>query len=114
MFKKGQSLGLTGKVVPIMQRPFTNKWLYWDNDLNERPSKYRDIYKYMGKILYMQGAGSKKDFSALITDQLPSLQLNYNGKGFPEYISKDNLNLIAVETVIKLVRINTKRIFCKK
>ncbi|GFO98592.1 type ISP restriction/modification enzyme [Lactobacillus helveticus] len=74
MFKKGQSLGLTGKVVPIMQRPFTKKWLYWDNDLNERPSKYRDIYKYMGKILYMQGAGSKKDFSALITDQLPSLR----------------------------------------
>lgn len=94
MFKKGQSLGLTGKVVPIMQRPFTKKWLYWDNDLNERPSKYRDIYKYMGKILYMQGAGSKKDFSALITDQLPSLQLNYNGKGFPEYISKDNFGKI--------------------
>lgn len=100
MFKKGQSLGLTGKVVPIMQRPFTKKWLYWDNDLNERPSKYRDIYKYMGKILYMQGAGSKKDFSALITDQLPSLQLNYNGKGFPEYISKDNFG--------KITNINSK------
>ncbi|MEM5613730.1 type ISP restriction/modification enzyme [Staphylococcus pseudintermedius] len=59
-FSKKQHLEKSGKVVSYLHRPFVRKWLYWDDVLNERASSYRDIENIMGKVLYMQGAGSKK------------------------------------------------------
>lgn len=94
-FSKNQHLEKKGKVVPYLHRPFVRKWLYWDDVLNERASSYRDIENIMGKVLYMQGAGSKKVFSTLITETLPSLQLIHNGKGFPQYIEEDSFGLVA-------------------
>lgn len=94
-FSKNQHLEKKGKVVPYLHRPFVKKWLYWDDVLNERASSYRDIENIMGKVLYMQGAGSKKMFSTLITETLPSLQLIHNGKGFPQYIEEDSFGLVA-------------------
>lgn len=94
-FSKKQHLEKSGKVVSYLHRPFVRKWLYWDDVLNERASSYRDIENIMGKVLYMQGAGSKKVFSTLITETLPSLQLIHNGKGFPQYIEEDSFGLVA-------------------
>jgi len=89
LFKKNKELSLTGKPTLTLYRPFVKKWIYWDNDLNERPSSYRGITDFMGDVIYMQGAGSKKDYSCLVTDILPNFQLINNGKGFPQYASKD-------------------------
>lgn len=94
-FSKNQPLEKSGKVVPYLHRPFVRKWLYWDDVLNERASSYRGIENIMGKVLYMQGAGSKKVFSTLITETLPSLQLIHNGKGFAQYIEEDSFGLVA-------------------
>lgn len=94
-FIKGEKILLKGKVVPFMHRPFVKKYLYWDDTLNERPSSYRGITDIMGKILYMQGAGSKKKYSAFITSVLPNFQLIHNGKGFPEFVGKDSFGAVS-------------------
>ena len=95
LFKKAQPLNKSGEIVPILHRPFTKKWLYWDNQLNERPSSYRGITDIMDKVLYMQGAGSKKEYSCIVTDILPNFQLIHNGKGFPLYSDKDSFGTVS-------------------
>lgn len=95
LFKRGTSLENEGQMVKILHRPFTKKWLYWDNQLNERPSSYRGITEIMDKVLYMQGAGSKKEYSCLATDTLPNFQLIHNGKGFPLYSEEDAFGIVS-------------------
>ena len=94
MFKNSKPLNNDGRIVQMLHRPFTKKWLYWDDSLNERPSSYRGITDIMDKVLYMQGAGSKKEFSCLATNLLPNLQLIHNGKGFPLYSEKDAFGIV--------------------
>lgn len=94
MFKKSRPINNDGRLIQILHRPFTKKWLYWDDLLNERPSSYRGITDIMDKVLYMQGAGSKKEFSCLTTNLLPNLQLIHNGKGFPLYSEKDAFGIV--------------------
>ncbi|WP_390491184.1 type ISP restriction/modification enzyme, partial [Staphylococcus pseudintermedius] len=56
---KNEKLKKEGVYVKFMHRPFTKKWIYWDKQLNERPSSYRGIMNDEQKIIYIQGAGSK-------------------------------------------------------
>ena len=93
-FARNNLLSETGKYIEFQHRPFTKKWLYWDDVLNERPSSYRGLEDKIGKVLYIQGQGSSKDFSALVTNLVPNLQLIANGKGFPIYIGEDSNGLI--------------------
>ena len=41
-------------------------------------------------MITLTGKGSSKDFSALITDSLPDLQVQFNGQCFPLYYYKEN------------------------
>lgn len=94
-FSKGETLSLEkSKAIKYMHRPFTKKWLIYDRDIVEMPSRYYDIVGETGKIIYIQGQGMNKPFSALITEFVPSLQFNGNGKGFPMYRGKDALGQI--------------------
>ena len=70
--------------------------------MNERPSSYRGLEDKIGKVLYIQGQGSSKDFSALVTNLVPNLQLIANGKGFPIYIGEDSNGLI--NNINKLIK----------
>ncbi|WP_350022463.1 type ISP restriction/modification enzyme [Turicibacter sanguinis] len=89
-FARNNLLSESGKYIEFQHRPFTKKWLYWDNILNERPSSYRGLEDKIDKVLYIQGQGSSKVFSALITNLIPNFQLIANGKGFPMYIGEDS------------------------
>src|SRR5699024_760928 len=93
-FKKGEAIKLNNRKVLIMHRPFTKKWLYYDPNIVERPSRYQYIYKDMRKVLYLQGQGTKNKFSCIATDVIPSFQLISNGKGFPQYLGKDSIGRI--------------------
>src|SRR5699024_8616129 len=90
-FKKGEKIDLNNNKILIMHRPFTKKWLYYDNNILERPSKYQYIYNDMDKVLYIQGQGTKNRFSCIATDLVPNLQLIANGKGFPQYLGSDSI-----------------------
>lgn len=93
-FKKGHEIKLdNSNIVQFMHRPFTKKWLFYDKDIIEMPSRYQHIYSDMGKVLYLQGQGSKKEFSCIVTNLIPNLQLIHNGKGFPMYAGRDSFGV---------------------
>lgn len=93
-FKKGEEITLNNRQVLFMHRPFTKKWMYYDKNIVEMPSRYQHIYQDMGKVLYIQGQGSKKSFTAIATDLIPNFQLIANGKGFPQYLGNDSLGRV--------------------
>lgn len=94
-FSKGIGIKLdVEKTIQYMHRPFTKKWLVFDREIMEMPSRYYDIVGQTGMNLYIQGQGMNKPFSALITELTPSFQFNGNGKGFPMYKGADSFGKI--------------------
>ena len=94
-FSAGKHLKIdTNKTIQYMHRPFTKKWLVFDREIMEMPSRYYSIVGKTGMNIYIQGQGMNKPFSALITTLIPSLQFNGNGKGFPMYKGGDSLGKI--------------------
>ncbi|MEN1969055.1 type ISP restriction/modification enzyme [Lentibacillus sp. N15] len=93
-FKKGEKIDLNNNKVLMMHRPFTKKWLYYDSNIIERPSRYHNAHESMDKVLYIQGQGTKNEFSCIATDLVPNLQLIANGKGFPQYLGKDSIGIV--------------------
>lgn len=69
-------------------RPFNKEYLYFSKYLNERPGQMPKLFptsKHLNLIICVSGVGGTKDFSCLITDKVPDLQLNFNGQCFPLY-----------------------------
>lgn len=94
-FSAGKHLKIdTNKTIQYMHRPFTKKWLVFDREIIEMPSRYYSIVGQTGMNIYIQGQGMNKPFSALMTNLIPSLQFNGNGKGFPMYKWGDSLGKI--------------------
>lgn len=94
-FSAGKHLKIdTNKTIQYMHRPFTKKWLVFDREIMEMPSRYYSIVGKTGMNIYIQGQGMNKPFSALITKLVPSFQFNGNGKGFPMYKGFDSLGQI--------------------
>ena len=94
-FSKSKALKIDStKLMTYMHRPFTKKWILFDNSILERPSRYYDIVGQTGLNIYIQGQGMNKPFSALITTLIPSLHFIGNGKGFPMYKGFDSLGQI--------------------
>ncbi|WP_412848779.1 DEAD/DEAH box helicase [Brevibacillus sp. 179-C9.3 HS] len=80
---KGTRIKLDDKsVITSMYRPFTKKYLYYQTDIIERPSRYKDIFGSENKVIYVTGAGSSRDFSCIIIDKIPNLDLMEKGQGF--------------------------------
>ncbi|MER2169461.1 MAG: type ISP restriction/modification enzyme [Psychrobacillus psychrodurans] len=95
-FETNQEITLDEKkVVLFMHRPFTKKWMFYEKNIIEMPSRYQHIFRNMGNVLYLQGQGSKKEFSCIATNLIPNLQLIHNGKGFPMYAGRDSLGLVS-------------------
>ena len=90
-FKRGKLAKFDAKkIMKSYYRPFTKQWLYYDNLFNHRLSKTRTVYpndSIENKVIYLSGSGaSGKDFSVIITDLMPDLNLQHSsGQGFPLY-----------------------------
>jgi len=86
---KGRELTFEGdSVVPSLYRPFTKQWLYYNRQLNERVYQMPRIFPAAGVenlVISVAGIGGK-DFSAVITNELPDLQVHFNGQCFPLYL----------------------------
>ncbi|MBV1944726.1 DEAD/DEAH box helicase [Streptococcus parasuis] len=102
-FSKNKGLQFDEKYMsPIMYRPFTKKWIYYNTDLVESPGQYYKKFGTNNIVLMSTGRGSSRDFSVLATGILPSLDLQEKGQGFMRYDnevdetqlfqSNDNLN----------------------
>lgn len=113
-FKRGNKITLNNQeMIVFMHRPFTKKWMFYNTDIIEMPSRYRYIANNMGNIIYIQGQGSSKNFSALVTNLIPNFQLIANGKGFPMYIGEDSNGLInnINDSVKKSLKLDDETLF---
>jgi predicted helicase len=71
-----------------LYRPYTKQWLYMHTRLVERPGKHLSflpIETSENLIIVVTGLGITKSFSAIITNQIPDVQLLANGQCFPLY-----------------------------
>ena len=76
-------------LIPSLYRPFTRQWLYFDRRFNEMVYQMPRIFPDASAenvAICALGAGSKKGFSALITDTLPNYDNLEKGQCFPLYL----------------------------
>ena len=74
------------KIVKSLYRPFTKQWLYFDSMFNHRPYRMPSLYPNgigSNLTISLTGLGSAKDFSAVISNVVPDIQLHANGQCFP-------------------------------
>ena len=75
--------------TPSLYRPYTFQWTYYNNDLCSYLNVLPKIFpnqKLNNKVISITGLGSSKDFSSIMTDKLPDVQLISNGQCFPLYL----------------------------
>ncbi len=77
-----------------LYRPFTKQWLYFDKYLNQRRYQMPNIFptdsdEIENFVICITGIGSTKEFSVVITDSIPDLQLQANGQCFPLYLYEE-------------------------
>lgn len=97
--KKNKPFVETTKEYRIaLYRPFTRVNSYFDDDLNQERYQLPKLFpttKHKNLVICVSGVGASKDFSTLITDCIPDLQLQFNGQCFPLYWYDDSTADIA-------------------
>ena len=78
-------------LIKTLYRPFTKKWMYFDKNLIERPRKYSEIWNRSKIELFTTGRGISRDFSVLVSKNIPNAELMYAGQGF--LMKNDDLSL---------------------
>ena len=75
-------------IVKSLYRPFEKQCVYFDNMLNERPGRQPSLFptaNHNNLVIQVTGTGSSKDFSCLISNTLPDLEVISKGQCFPLY-----------------------------
>ena len=74
-------------------RPFYKNFLYFEKSLIQRPYQLPKFFPnptLNSPIICITGTGGSKDFSILITDNIPNLHVVENGQCFPLYYYEEN------------------------
>ena len=103
--KKGLQKFSPAKIRSVLYRPFFKQYLYYDEVFNTVRGRIPEFFpEHSSKnIVICVPYKITGDFSAIITNTTPDIQLNFNGQCFPLYIyengkQKDNiLNSTLVE-----------------
>lgn len=75
-------------VMNGLYRPFFKQFVYFSRDLNDMVYQMPKLFPTPtteNRVICVSGVGASKDFSVLITDSIPDLQLQFNGQCFPLY-----------------------------
>ncbi len=74
-----------------LYRPFNKQWLYFDKNLNEEQSQLPKIFpdKSARNVVINTGVGNGKAFSALISSEIPCLDLLFHNQAYPLYYYDD-------------------------
>ena len=75
-------------ITTSMYRPFFRQYLSYQKEFIQRTYqqlKFFPTTQTRNLVISLCGTGASKDFSCLITDVLPDLQLMFNGQCFPLY-----------------------------
>lgn len=79
----------SGCIINSLYRPFTNQWVYFNRRFNERVYQLPKIFPNSSSdniVICIQGVGSKKGFSCIISDILPNYDNLEKGQCFPLYL----------------------------
>lgn len=80
------------KIREVLYRPYTKEYIFYDKHFNWSSYQLPKIYpsqKHPNLTIAITGIGSKKAFSALLTNVLPDIQLLANCQCFPLYIYEE-------------------------
>nr|WP_187891235.1 type ISP restriction/modification enzyme [Helicobacter pylori] len=92
-FIKNENLPESGmeRVRLALYRPFNKQWLLWDKNLNEEQSQLPKIFpdKSARNVVINTGVGSGKVFSALISSEIPCIDLLFHNQAYPLYYYDD-------------------------
>ncbi|MGO4985894.1 DEAD/DEAH box helicase [Streptococcus alactolyticus] len=76
----------SSKIVKSLYRPFTKKWLYYDDPVIERTRLYYNKFGQDNLVINTTGRGASRDFSALVTNAIPDMNSMAGGsQGFMRY-----------------------------
>lgn len=92
-FERSEVINVDRNNVVLSQyRPFCKKWLYYENDIIEMPSRYHnfDVNPDYFRYIHTLGLGSKRDFSVLIGQYIPNFHLMDTGKVFVNKINESD------------------------
>ncbi|MGL4973164.1 MAG: type ISP restriction/modification enzyme [Culicoidibacterales bacterium] len=81
-FLKNETIDKNNNIIKASYRPFVTKFLNYNVNIVDRPSRYKDFFGSDNKVIYVTGVGISKDFSALATKYIPNLHYMDTGQGF--------------------------------
>ncbi|MEE6684232.1 helicase-related protein, partial [Limosilactobacillus fermentum] len=73
-----------------LYRPFTKKWLYYDDPVIERTRLYYKQFGASNEVIFTTGRGTRNDFSVLATDLIPNMDCLEKAQGFMRYNNEEN------------------------
>jgi hypothetical protein len=86
--EKGNVLDFNGEKLIGYYRPFCKQYLYFDTHFIERPGLSRKLFPLPSTenlVICTMGIGANKDYSVLISNNIPDYQLMFNNQYFPLY-----------------------------
>ena len=90
-FSDEKELNFSDQIRTVVYRPFCKKWLSWNVDLIEMPSKWDNIFpdiNHKNLVICVSGAPIKKNFSVLMTNCIQDLNMLEHSICFPLYTYK--------------------------
>ena len=75
-------------LVHSLYRPYTKRWAYFDGMLNHFVGRLFGIFPEPGlanRAICVKGVGANKNFTAVMTDVVPDLEMISKGQTFPLY-----------------------------
>ena len=102
----------SNKITTVMYRPFTKKYLYYDRQVNHRPSHFDKFFGEENLIIFSTGKGVKSPYSCLMIDQKPNRLLLDTGQSFMLYNNENNQKALFInDKFLKEVGIDEKELF---
>lgn len=85
-------------------RPYQKQWVYFGGGLTHRVAQIPQIFPTMNSknlTISLTGLGTPKEFSCIITNVIPDVQLSANGQCFPLYLYEEinDKSLSGTETI---------------
>lgn len=75
-------------IVEALYRPFFKQYLYFSREQNNVVSRMDSFFpnsSLSNLVICVSGVGGNKDFTAIISNFIPDIQLQFNGQCFPLY-----------------------------
>lgn len=90
-FKKGEIITPNPNNVCIeLYRPFTKKYLFYQNDIIESPGQWYEKWGQKNTVIVTSGKGASKNFSSLASNLIPNMDVLEKGQGFMRYDNSDH------------------------